>query len=218
MMDLPHASTREKIRSASDTTLPLTSALVCTWPVLDLSFITSISNIFDQDLNTTNNVTFYNITATENITATLVMGTNQTFFNQLIANAFSWITNSVSTLTNYYTKTEVNTNITNANTSLKNYVDSLDASFNTSIQVYVDGKDVSVNTTLKNYVDAKDTSFNTSLKDYADGTFLTTQSNIFDQNLNTTNNVTFYNATITDNMTITNCIIFNSGGRICSGV
>jgi len=54
-------------------------------------------------------------------------------------------------------------------------------------------------------------SANTTMASYVDGTFMPLGTNNFDQTLNTTSNVEFNNATITD------CIIFDSGGKICSG-
>ena len=52
-----------------------------------------------------------NFTTTGSVNGTLVNGANQIQFNALIADALNWITNTVNDLTNYYTKTEVDTNI-----------------------------------------------------------------------------------------------------------
>jgi hypothetical protein len=95
---------------------------------------------------------------------------------------------------------------------------------------------VSINYTLQTYntydgrwtatFNASYASFNTTANIQALGA---TIGNYFNQNLNTTNGPTFKNLTLTgnlsvadrsfftNNITVSKCIIFNSGGAICSG-
>lgn len=70
--------------------------------------------------------------------------------------------------TGYYTSTQTDTAINNANTSMKDYVDGRDASYNTSMDTFVKAYVGAANTSMKSYVDGQDTAYNSSMKTYVD--------------------------------------------------
>jgi len=74
--------------------------------------------------------------------------------------------------TNYYTKSEVTTNISSANTSMKGYVDAQDIAFNNSVAYYAN---TTVNNSMKSYVDMA----NVSMGYYTNTTFNGTLANYF---------------------------------------
>ena len=122
---------------------------------------TGASNIFDQELNTTNNVQFQNVTATGNFTSV-----NATFTDTAIARffqgLFSWIIDVADGSTSYL--------IFNQST----------LSFNESF-------------------------LNDTIDDRAGSNI-----NVFDQDLNTTNNVQFANITSIGNLTVSRNATFLS--------
>lgn len=142
-------------------------------------------------------------------------------------NAFNVLGDANITNTIYWN----NVNVSNFNISMKAYLDARLAGgeplwtanwsilnnthdlYNSSLKVYVDSKDVTFNTTVVSYLNARDSTFNATMKTYVDAVIPTedeVEAYIFD-NDNTANlNISYFN------VTQTNCVIFESGGKICT--
>lgn len=97
-------------------------------------------------------------------------------------NNLNWITNTVSNLVNYYTKTRVDDLIANNITSV-----------NASIKIYIDAQDVVFNDSLKTYVDDKDTLIDNKINSIGNWT----QDQI-DYSNNSVLNLGYYNQSSTD--------------------
>ena len=161
------------------------------------AFLLNQSNIFDQELNTTENVTFNNITLTGNLSANAIDVSGSVvanFFNGL----FSWIINTLDSSTAYLTfnqstlffdEGQLNKTI-NSRISFVEFLNS--TQLNDSYALIGAGGNASFNETRTNEL-------------YAGIEFdynQTIMRNIFDQDLNTTNNVTFLLINVTNNLAI----------------
>jgi len=88
---------------------------------------------------------------------------------------------------NYYTRAQVDTNISTANTSMQNYVNLQ----NSSVANYV----TTVNTSMKNYVDFQDTAYNTSNNNYIASNNNSNNAYITSNNQSVNNYILYVNST-----------------------
>ena len=199
-------------------------------------------------INTTTPQNLLNVLGDANITG-LIYGNGSQLTNlPVIAETDPKWTGNQSLI---YNKTEVDTNITDANLTMKNYVGARDITFNTSSKVYSDAQDIVANTSATNWVDVffvrftelvgqvgnwtadkssyytktqtdtEITNANTTMKNYADFTFLQNNTIVYFSKLGVADSTPSSALEVTGNITLSdanNCIIFNSGGKICSGV
>ena len=132
------------------------------------------ANIFDQVVNTTSNVTTFQLNVTDRVGTDLTPFADSLF--DLGTTAIRWLTGFfdfivVDTLNATVINSKDWTNVSIGSNQVSNFNDSL-TSYNDTMKSYVDAQDLTFNTSASAYADAQDVVFNDSMKSYTDATFL----------------------------------------------